>query len=167
MSVQELKQRIEAKKAKLASKDFEFVGEKVLIKQISAYSMAEYREYANSEDPKINRLARAKLLQLCLHDPESGQRLYEENEVTQIIGHAGIEIDKPFNECLRVNGYGYEGREAILKNLVMTLGEDGLQELREIIDARLQSSSSGTVTTNSKSSTSSNDSGQSDSQPKT
>lgn len=148
MKIEEIKQAIEAKKAQRNSKPFEFFGIKVLIKQISAYSMAEYREYANSEDAKISRLSRAKLLQLCLHDIESGQQLYGDNEVTQLVGHAGIEIDRVFNECLRVNGYGGEGREDILKNLVMTLGDDGLRELREIIDARLQSCSKDTPPTN-------------------
>jgi hypothetical protein len=148
MSVQELKQKIEAKKAGRKTKDFEFVGEKVIIRQISGMGFAEWREYANSDDPKIHRLERAKLAQLCLHDPESGQRIYDDNEVTQIIGHNAIEIDRVYNECLRVNGYGDAGREDVLKNLLMTLGENGLLELREIIDARLQSCSPVTPSTN-------------------
>lgn len=167
MSIQELKQQIEARKAVKQSKEVEFCGVKLQVKQLTGYAMAEWREYANSDDPKVSRLSRAKLLQLCLYDPESGQRLYEDNEVTQLIGHAGIEIDRVFNECLRVNGYGTEGREDILKNLVMTLGEDGLLELQEIINVQLQSFSKDTASTNSKSSTSSNDSGLLDSQPKT
>lgn len=167
MSVQELKQKFESKKGVRKSQEAEFLGEKVLIKQISAYSFAEYREVTNSSDPNINRLGRAKLVQLCMCDPETGSRIYDNNEVTQLVGFNGFDIDRIYDVCNQVNGYGIQGGEDILKNLLKTLGEDGLRELQEIINVQLQSFSKDTASTNSKSSTSSNDSGQLAGQPKT
>ena len=152
MSIKDLKEKFEAKKAIKQTKEIVFLDEKVLMKQIGAYSMEEYREYEGSDNPQIKRLYRAKLLQLCLHDIESGQRIYDDNEVTQIVGQNPAEIDRVYFECLRFNGYG-SGQADILKNLLMTLGVDGLRELRGIIDAQLQSSCSDTPPGNSSSST--------------
>jgi len=151
MSVKSIKDAVSKKKDIIVQKETEFCGEKVILKRISGYYMAEWREWSNSDKPEIKRLERAKLLQLCIHDPESGNRVYDDIEVTQIIGLGSIDIDEIYFECLRVNGYGEQGRDDILKNLVMTLGEDGLRELHEIIGARLQSFSKDIPTTSSKS----------------
>ena len=151
MSVKNIKEAFLKKQANPVQKEFDFLGEKVLVKRLSGYYMAEWREWDSSKDTEISRLAQAKMIQLCFHDPESGNRIYTDNEVTQIVGWGGIDIDDAFNECMRVNGYGERGREAILKNLLMTLGKDGLQELQEIISAQLQDSSKPIPTTSSKS----------------
>jgi len=147
MSVQDIKNAVSKKKENVVRKEFEFCGEKVILKRLTGYFMEEWREWETDDKPEISRLSKAKMIQLCVHDPESGQRVYADNEVTQIVGLDGIDIDEAFNECMRVNGYGERGREAILKNLLITLGEDGLRELHEIIGARLQSCSEDTPTT--------------------
>jgi len=148
MSFEDVKKAIEAKRQVRQSKEIEFEGVKVLARQISAYGIEEYREFANSEDPQVKRLYRAKMVQLCLNDIESGRRLYDDKEVRDLAGHNSLEIDRVFHLCLTLNVFDDAGREGILKNLLMTLGEDGLLELREIIDGRLQNFSKDTPATN-------------------
>jgi hypothetical protein len=139
MNFDEAKKAIEAKRNIRNSKKDLFDDIPVLIKQISAYGMEEYRDYANSEDKEIRRLHRAKLVQLCMYHEESDKRFYTDMEVRDVASHNPGEIDRLYHVCLKINGYGNDGKEDILKNLVMILGEDGLLELRGIIDARLQS----------------------------
>jgi hypothetical protein len=148
MNFDEAKKAIEAKRTATKKSKKDFFGDiPVLLKQITACQMEEYRDYAGSDQPEVRRLYRAKLVQLCMYHEESGERFYTDKEVRDVAAHEPNIIDRLYYECLRINGYGSDGREDILKNLVTTFGEDGLRELQEIIDARLQSFSKDTAPT--------------------
>jgi hypothetical protein len=103
--------------------------------------------HTQSKDPEVNCLSLAKLVQLSLHD-KKGDRIYEHLEITQLAGFKPAkELENISDIAMRINGYSAEGVEEILKNLLRIFGDDGLLELREIIDAQLQSSSKSTPPT--------------------
>jgi hypothetical protein len=149
MSVKDIKEAVAAQqlKQKEIQEDYTFCGQQVTIKRITAHYFEEAREWSDSQDINTRRAAKAKMVQLCFYEPDTGVRIYDDNEVNQLVGFDAIDIDDAYHACLRVNGFSPAGKEGILKNLLKILGEDGLRELREIIDARLQSSSKDIPTT--------------------
>lgn len=97
----------------------------------TSYQMEDWRAWSNaskpdgSPDEEKRRLGPAKLIQLSFRDKE-GNQVFEELDVAIIGGMPDAEINSIFKRCLAINGYGGEGIEAILKNLLAIVGVDGV-----------------------------------------
>ena len=87
----------------------------------------------NNPDVVDNKLSTAKLLQLALRD-ETGARIFKANELAMIGGLPAKDIEPLSRVALKLSGYGVEAEAAILKNLLMTPGDDGSSEQPENIN---------------------------------
>lgn len=111
-----------------AVEEAEILGVKGYLFKISSFDMEGFRQLANDPDPQKSRLGPAKLVQISFRD-ESGAMVFEELDVTLIAGIDEDQIGPVYRRCLQINGYGIEGGELLLKNLLKTLGADGLYGL--------------------------------------
>jgi hypothetical protein len=91
----------------------------------SSYQMEGWRQVSNDKDPETQRLGPAKLIQISFRD-ESGKLVFEELDLPMIGGMDDSDVNLIFKRCLSINGYGGEGCEALLKNLIAIYGTDGV-----------------------------------------
>lgn len=133
MKAEEIKKAILEKKSKPVKpkEQAELLGVKGFLFQSSSYQMESWRNYSNAlnkegePDEDKRRLSPAKLIQISFRD-EDGNRVFEDLDTPIIGGIADSEVNRVFKRCLAINGYGGEGIEAILKNLVAIVGVDGV-----------------------------------------
>lgn len=133
MKAEEIKKAIQEKKAqkKKFIEEAEILEVKGFLYRASSYEMEGWRAYSNAvtdegkPDENKRRLSPSKLIQISFRD-EDGLKVFEELELPFIGGIEDTEINKVFKRCLAINGYGGEGIEAILKNLVAIVGVDGV-----------------------------------------
>lgn len=121
----------------------EIAGVEVWVHGLTSYELEDWRLVRNNPEAVDTRLSTAKLLQLALRD-ETGTRIFSEKELAIIGGLPAKDIEPLSRTAMKLSGYGVEAEEAILKNLVKTLGVDGLSELLGNLSAASQSSSGGT-----------------------
>lgn len=78
-----------------------------------------------TQDPEL-RLQdfRSRLLVKCLHDPESGERIFEDREVTKLGRKSGQVIDRLFDTAKRLSGMG-DDAEAAARGNSETVPSDG------------------------------------------
>lgn len=133
MNAEQIKKAIFEKKTKPASsveKATIFEIEGYLFK-VTSYQMESWRACSNaiksdgSPDEEIRRLSPAKLVQISFRDSD-GNPVFEDLDLPVIGGMPDAEINPIFKRCLAINGYGGEGIEAILKNLLAIVGVDGV-----------------------------------------
>ena len=108
----------------------EVAGVKVWVHGLTSYELEEWRLLRNNPDVVDNKLSTAKLLQLALRD-ETGTRIFKANELAMIGGLPAKDIEPLSRVALKLSGYGVEAEAAILKNLLMTPGDDGSSEQPE------------------------------------
>jgi hypothetical protein len=133
MKAEEIKKAIQAKKAEKqkAVEKAELEGIEVFLYQSSSYEMEGWRSYSNAlnkegePDENKRRLSPSKLIQITCRD-DDGNLVFDESDVPFIGGLSDTEVNRVFKRCLAINGYGGEGIEAILKNLVAIVGVDGV-----------------------------------------
>lgn len=145
----DIKEAIMAQKA--GREEHEIAGCKVWIYGLSAYQMEQWRQMRQSEKADAF-LSSAKLVQLAMRD-EQGERIFEDNELTQLAGRPNQLLEPVVEKALKLSGYGADAQEAILKNLHKTLGDDGLFALLASIGARCPNCSKDIPPTSSQSST--------------
>ena len=119
----------------------EIAGVKVWIYGLTSYELEDWRLMRNN--PDMVKLSTAKFLQLALRD-ETGVKIFSEKEIAIIAGLPAKDLEPLSRSAMKLSGYGVEAEEAILKNLLKTLGADGLSELLESTNAASQSSSEDT-----------------------
>jgi hypothetical protein len=121
-----------------------FFGQEIYVVEFSSFEAEACRAYEESPNPEIRNKATAKICQVAIRD-ENYNYIYGKEDVDVIASFwPAKELAKIKRMALRINGQNPEGLEDILKNLVETLGEDGLLKLREITDAQLQNFSKDT-----------------------
>jgi len=135
----------------IPKEEMTIAGCKVWVHGLTGYQMEEWRLMRNSDGADA-RLSGAKLVQLAMRDAE-GVRIFEPNELTIIAGLPASDTEPIVETALRLSGYGAGAQETILKNLVKTLGADGLFGLLESINVRCPNCSKDIQATNSPSST--------------
>lgn len=116
----------------------------------SSYQMEGWRQVSNDKDPEIQRLGPAKLIQISFRD-ETGKLVFEELDLPMIGGMDDSDVNLIFKRCLSINGYGGEGCEALLKNLIAIYGIDGVYASLVNINAPCPNCSKDTKSTNSES----------------
>lgn len=133
MKATDIKKAIQDKKSqkKKPTEETEILGVKGFLYKSSSYEMEGWRTYSNALDNESKpdehkrKLSPAKLIQISFRD-EDGIKVFEELDLPFIGGIDDDEINRVFKRCLAINGYGGEGIEAILKNLVAIVGTDGV-----------------------------------------
>lgn len=124
----------------------------------TSYQMESWREISNSKDDNMRKLGPAKLIQISFRD-DDGNNVFEEIDLPIIGGILDSEINRVFKRALAINGYGGEGIESILKNLLLILGADGLYDSLVSIGYQCPNCSKDTQNTNSESSGSASNTG--------
>jgi hypothetical protein len=119
----------------------------------SSYQMEGWRQVSNDKDPEIQRLGPAKLIQISFRD-ESGKLVFEDLDLPMIGGMDDSDVNLIFKRCLSINGYGGEGCEALLKNLIAIYGTDGVYASLVNINAPCPNCEKDIPSTNSESNTS-------------
>ena len=71
---------------------------------------------------------RARLVLLCLINPETGERLFEEEDTYPLGGKSAAALDRIFTECQRLNGLRDEDVDELAKNSNGGQPEDSLSE---------------------------------------
>jgi len=173
MKATDIKKAIQDKKSqkKKPTEETEILGVKGFLYKSSSYEMEGWRSYSNAldgegkPDEHKRKLSPAKLIQISFRD-EDGIKVFEELDLPFIGGIDDDEINKVFKRCLAINGYGGEGIEAILKNLVAIVGKDGVYASLVNIGCHCPNCSKGTQPTNSESNGSVSNTGQPDRQQK-
>jgi hypothetical protein len=133
MKAEEIKKAIQAKKAekKKAVEEAEILGVKGWLYRSSSIAMESWRSYTNatkpdgSPDDERRNLSPAKLVQISFKD-EDGNKVFDDTDLAFIGTMDDMDVNRVFKRCLAINGYGGEGIEAILKNLVAIVGTDGV-----------------------------------------
>lgn len=172
MKAEEIKKAIQDKKAqkKEPAEECKILGTKGFLYKSSSYEMEGWRSYANAVKPDgqpdehKRKLSPAKLIQISFRD-EEGARVFEEQDLSFIGGIDDDEINRIFKRCLTINGYGGEGIEAILKNLIAIVGVDGVYASLVSIGCPCPNCSKDTQNTNSGSNGSASNTGRSVQQP--
>jgi hypothetical protein len=173
MKAEEIKKAIQSKKAqvKKPTEQAEILGVKAFLYKSSSYEMEGWRSFSNALNPdgepdeNKRRLSPSKLIQISFRD-EEGNKVFEELDLPFIGGIEDYEINRVFKRCLAINGYGGEGIEAILKNLVAIVGVDGVYASLVNIGCPCPNCSKDTPPTNSGNSGSASSTGPSGRQPK-
>lgn len=96
--------------------------------KLSSAAWEDWRRIARDDDPQKNRLSMGKLVQMSFRD-EEGNLVFDDLNVPLIAGIDVDQIQPIYDRCMQINGYGLEGGEILLKNLLKTLGSDGLYAL--------------------------------------
>jgi hypothetical protein len=143
----------------------EMFGVKGWLFRSSSYQMEGWRQVSNDKDPEVQRLGPAKLIQISFRD-ESGKLVFEELDLPMIGGMDDSDVNLIFKRCLSINGYGGEGCEALLKNLIAIYGTDGVYASLVNINAPCPNCSKDTKNTNSESNTSPSNTGPAATQPR-
>ena len=152
MNAEEIKKAIIEKHTKPAKpiESVEMFGVEGWLFRSSSYQMEGWRQVSNDKDPEVQRLGPAKLIQISFRD-ESGKLVFEELDLPMIGGMDDSDINLIFKRCLSINGYGGEGCEALLKNLIAIYGVDGVYASLVNINAPCPNCSKDTKSTNSES----------------
>lgn len=168
LTAEQINQAIQAKKKAPEPVEYaELLDVKAWLFVSSSYEFECWREYMNSDDPLKVRKAPAKLVQMSFRD-RTGKAVFNDDEVTTVLASLPrSEIDPVFKAALRINGFGEEGAEVILKNLVATRGVDGLFDLLANINVRCPICSQSTQNTSCENSGSPSDTGRRENKPKT
>ena len=174
MKEEEIKKAIIAKKIEKAKPVLEAVilGAKGWLFRVSSALMEDYRAYRNAvkddgtADQDKRRLANGKLVQISFRD-EEGNYVFEDGDVPVIAGIDELEIFTICRKIWNINGLSDESIEALLKNLIGSLGVDGLYALLASINAPCPNCSKGSNTSNSGSNGPASDTGPQDKPPKT
>ena len=127
MNAEEIKKAIIEKHTQPAKpvESAELFGVEGWLFRSSSYQMEGWRHVSNDKDPEVQRLGPAKLIQISFRD-EGGKLVFEELDLPMIGGMADADVNLIFKRCLSINGYGGEGCEALLKNLIAIYGTDGV-----------------------------------------
>ena len=127
MKAAEIKRLILEKKAMRQEpvEEIEILSIKGWLFKSTSYQMESWREACNDKDANIRKLGPAKLVQISFRDKD-GNPVFEELDIAVIGGIEDADINRVFKRALAINGYGGEGIEAILKNLVAIVGVDGV-----------------------------------------
>ncbi len=120
--------------------------------------MEGWRELSSDKDPAKRRLGSAKLIQISFK-AEDGTAVFEELDLPIIAGIEDAQINPITRRVIAINGYGNEGAEEILKNLIAILGVDGVYDSLASINAPCPNCSKDMKNTSSKSSISASDTG--------
>lgn len=129
-SAKQIKKAILDLRNQIPKEEQEVAGVKVWVHGLTSYELEEWRLLRNNPDVVDNKLSTAKLLQLALRD-ETGARIFKANELAMIGGLPAKDIEPLSRVALKLSGYGVEAEAAILKNLLMTPGDDGSSEQPE------------------------------------
>ena len=132
-SAKQIKKAILDLRNQIPKEEQEVAGVKVWVHGLTSYELEEWRLLRNNPDVVDNKLSTAKLLQLALRD-ETGARIFKANELAMIGGLPAKDIEPLSRVALKLSGYGVEAEAAILKNLLMTPGDDGSSEQPENIN---------------------------------
>lgn len=132
-SAKQIKKAILDLRNQIPKEEQEVAGVKVWVHGLTSYELEEWRLLRNNPDVVDNKLSTAKLLQLALRD-ETGARIFKVNELAMIGGLPAKDIEPLSRVALKLSGYGIEAEAAILKNLLMTPGDDGSSEQPENIN---------------------------------
>lgn len=136
----------------------EILGVKGWLFRPSSYEMEGWRELYKDNDPAKRRLSPAKLIQISFRD-EDGTAVFEELDLPIIAGIEDSQINPIVRRILAINGYGDEGAEIILKNLIAILGVDGVYDSLASIGAACPNCLKNTANTSCESNISANDTG--------
>ena len=134
------------------------LGVKGWLFKVSSFEMEGYREYANNKEGDFRKLSAAKMVQISFRSKD-GTACFGEKDVPIIAGLDEEVINPVYRAAMRINGFSLEGLEGILKNLLITLGIDGLYELLANINAPCPNCRKDTPNTSSGSSTSASNTG--------
>ena len=154
LSAKEIKKQLLDKRTEPAKpvEPCEFAGVKGWLWRCNSLQMNGWRDYVNHEDPEQSRLSDAKLVQISFRDKQ-GDYVFTEKGLSIIAGFDDGDVRPIVNAALRINGYSAEGLEAIVKNLVATIGADGLYEKLQTMGYQCPVCSTSTANTSSESST--------------
>ena len=167
MNAEEIKKAIIVKHTKPAEpvEKAELLGVEGWLFRSSSYQMEGWRQVSNDKDPEVQRLGPAKLIQISFRD-EEGKLVFEELDLPMIGGMNDSDVNLIFKRCLSINGYGGEGCEALLKNLIAIYGTDGVYASLVNINAPCPNCGNDTPSTNSESNISVSNTGPPATQPK-
>lgn len=151
MTAEQIKKAIIEKKVQRPKpiESAEILGIRGFLFRSSSFNMEAWRELASDKDPQKSHLAPAKLIQISFCD-EAGTPVFEDLDMTLIAGIDDAEIRPVYNRCMAINGFGREGAEVLLKNLLTILGADGVYALLESMDAPCPNCIKATAATSSK-----------------
>lgn len=136
MKAEEIKKAIIARKIEVSKpvKEAEILGVRGWLFEVSSALMEDWRSYCNAvnsegrPDYDKRRLAPAKLVQVTFRD-EGGNLVFEDNDVALLGGIKARYIDPVYRDAIQINGFSEDGVQSILKNLIATIGEDGLFDI--------------------------------------
>jgi len=167
MNAEEIKKAIIEKHTKPAKpvERAEIFGVEGWLFRSSSVQMEGWRQVSNDKDPEVQRLGPAKLIQISFRD-ESGKLVFEELDLPMIGGMDDSDVNLIFKRCLSINGYGGEGCEALLKNLIAIYGIDGVYASLVNINAPCPNCSKDTKSTSLESNISPSNTGLPATQPK-
>lgn len=143
LSAKQIKRAFLDLKNQIPKEEHEVAGIKVWVYGLTSYELEEWRLMRNNPEAVDTKLSTAKLLQLSLRD-ETGAKIFTAKELAIIGGLPAKNLEPLSRVAMKLSGYGVDAEAAILKNLLKTLGADGLSELLESTNAASQSSSEGT-----------------------
>lgn len=154
LTAAEIKQKLMAAKTSQGGpvEPCEFAGVSGWLFLATAYQMEQYRAMANSDDADVAAKAPSKLIQVCFRD-HSGVAVFAGNELAIIAGFLDRDHAPVFRSALRINGYGPQGGEQLVKNLLTILGADGFYDLLARLGAPCPKCSTDGVPGNSASNT--------------
>ncbi len=161
MTAEQIKKAIIENKTSQRQKPIEpaeLLGVKGFLFRSSSYQMEGWRELSSDKDPARRRLGPAKLVQISFR-AEDGTEVFEELDLPVIAGIDDEQINPIVRRVLAVNGYGNEGAEEILKNLIAICGVDGVYDSLASINAPCPNCTKDTQPTSCKSSTPASDTG--------
>ncbi len=128
---------------KKPQEECEILGVKGWLFKVSSYEMEGYRDYANNKEGNFRKLSAAKLVQISFRSKD-GTACFSEKDVPILAGLDDEVINPVYRAVLRINGFSPEGLKGILKNLLITLGINGLYELLASINAPCPNCGKGT-----------------------
>jgi len=167
MNAAEIKKAILAKKTQPVQpvEKAEIFGVEGWLFRATSYQFEGWRDVSSDKDAEIRRLNPAKLIQISFRDKENNP-VFEELDIPVIGGIPDTEINPIFKRCLAINGYGGEGIEALLKNLIAITGIDGVYASLANINAPCPNCGKDTKNTSSGSNGPASNTGPSATQPK-
>jgi hypothetical protein len=121
----------------------------------------------NDEDPDKADLGPAYLVAICFRDHDGKLVFDPKLDLALLAGFADADLEPVFRACLRVNGYGTEAADDILKNLLRITGADGLYDALASMGAPCPNCKGIATSTSSESSYSPSDGGRPESPPQT
>jgi len=146
------KQKILEKIKQIPKESYKIGDQTIWFHGLKSRQMQQWINETNDPEQISPDLVNAKLIQMSAHNAD-GSLIFDETDIMSL-GEISTIDEKPMIEIInRVNGIGRESHKAILKNLLMIHGIDGVYDLLANINAPCPNCSKDTPNTSSESNT--------------